>query len=296
MSDVQRAQPAEPSGAEPGAAPAPMLPHPGVRPEVRRGLLDGVYAGNIRSVLMRGLRVIAKNNWLIVLTGFFEPVFYLASMGIGMGALIGDVEYRGRAVEYAAYIAPALLATSAMNGALYDSTMNVFFKLRYAKLYDGMLATSLGPLDVTLGEMGLALFRGLLYAAGFMGVMAIFGLIGSWTAVLALPAVLVIAFAFAAVGFAITSHVSTWQQLDFVWLAMLPMFLLSGTFFPLEVYPAWAQWAIQAMPLWHAVDLLRQLTTGILDASAWIHLAYFAAMIALGVVIATRRVRRLFFT
>ncbi|MBW4096314.1 MAG: ABC transporter, partial [Acidobacteria bacterium] len=81
--------------------------------------------------------------------GFIEPVLYLLSMGIGLGALVGTVHGPGGApISYAAFIAPALLATSAMNGAVYDSTMNVFFKMNYAKLYQGMLYTSLGPLDV----------------------------------------------------------------------------------------------------------------------------------------------------
>ncbi|CAG7844722.1 hypothetical protein USB125703_00969 [Pseudoclavibacter triregionum] len=284
------AAPSASASAQPG-----ILPHAGLRPSVRTGPLAGVYAGNVSSVFMRGLRVIAKSNWLIILTGFFEPVFYLASMGIGMGAIIGGVSFHGQEVPYGAYIAPALLATSAMNGALYDSTMNVFFKLKYGKVYDGMLATSLGPLDVTLGEIGLALFRGLLYAAGFLGILAMFGLLGSWTALLALPAVVLIAFGFAALGFAATSYVKTWPQLDLIWFAMLPMFLLSGTFFPLDVYPQWAQVVIQILPLWHGVDLLRQLTTGLIDASAWGHVAYFAGMAAIGVVVATRRIRDLFF-
>ena len=138
--------------------------------------LKSLYGGNTRAVFARGLRVIARNNYLIVLTGFFEPVFYLLSMGLGLGALIGTVEFYGVEVPYAAFIAPALMAVSAMNGALYDSTMNVFFKMRYGKLYDQMLATSLGPLDVALGEILLALFRGLLYASGFMVVTTLLGL------------------------------------------------------------------------------------------------------------------------
>jgi lipooligosaccharide transport system permease protein len=107
----------------------------------------------------------------------------LLSLGIGLGSLIGTVTTStGQHVPYAAYIAPALLAVSAMNGAIYDSTWNVFFKMNYGKLYEGMLATSIGPFDVALGEIALALLRGLIYAAGFMIVMQIFGLNLAWTA------------------------------------------------------------------------------------------------------------------
>lgn len=265
-------------------APAPRVP----------GFLKGIYGGNTRSVVARGLRVIARNNWLIVITGFFEPVLYLLSMGLGLGALIGNVEFYGRHVPYAAYIAPALMAVSAMNGAMYDSTMNVFFKMRYAKLYDQMLSTSLGPLDVALGEIILALFRGLLYACGFMVVTTLLGLNLSWTALLAIPAALVIAFGFASVGLAATSFMKSFQHLDMVYFVMLPMFLLSATFFPISVYPEWVQWIIMALPLWHGVDMIRQLTTGLIQPSMWVHVGYFAVMIVVGVAVATRRLRALF--
>lgn len=119
--------------------------------------------------------------------GLFEPVFYLASMGIGLGALVGDVQTsQGIAVSYAAFIALALLAVSAMNGAIYDSTWNVFFRLNYGRLYEGMLATSLA-FDVALGEILYALLRGLAYATGFMIIMQVLGLNLAWTAILALP-------------------------------------------------------------------------------------------------------------
>lgn len=265
-------------------ARAPRVPAP----------LRGLYGGNTRSVVARGMRVIARNNWLIVLTGFFEPVFYLLSMGLGLGALIGTVDFYGRDVPYAAYIAPALMAVSAMNGALYDSTMNVFFRMRYGKLYDQMLSTSLGPMDVALGEIIMALFRGLLYACGFMVVTTALGLNLAWTAVLAIPAALMVAFGFAAVGLAATSYMKSFQHLDIVYFVMLPMFLLSATFFPISVYPESVQWAIMAMPLWHAVDMVRQLTTGLIQPSIWGHLGYFAVMIVIGTTVATLRLRALF--
>ncbi|XNQ55060.1 ABC transporter permease [Agrococcus sp. 1P02AA] len=265
-------------------APAPTV----------RGPLRGLYAGNTRSVVARGLQVMARTNWVVVLTGFFEPVFYLLSMGIGLGALIGTVEFAGTDVPYAAYIAPALMAVSAMNGAVYDSTMNVFFKMRHAKLYQQMLSTSLGPLDVALGEIVLALFRGLLYACGFMAVTTLMGLNLSWTAVLAIPAALVIAFGFASFGMAVTSYMKTFQHLDYVFFLMAPMFMLSATFFPIEVYPQGMQWVIQALPLWHGVDMIRQLTTGLIQPSIWLHLLYFGVMIVLGLWFTTARLRVLF--
>ncbi|WP_394769665.1 ABC transporter permease [Lacisediminihabitans sp.] len=261
----------------------------------RSGGIGALYAGNARSVVSRGLLATTSTNYLIVLSGFFEPVFYLLSMGLGLGALVGNVATTtGQQVPYAAFIAPALLAVSAMNGAIYDSTWNVFFKMQYAKLYEGMLTTSLGPLDVALGEILLALLRGALYAGGFMIVMQVLGLNLAWTAILALPAVLLIAFGFASLGMAITSYLKTFQQMDWINFVMLPMFLFSATFYPLSVYPTAIQWVIQALPLWHGVELVRGLTTGALSVAMLWHVLYYLVMIAIGLVFTTRRLRALF--
>ena len=259
----------------------------------RRGV-GALYAGNSRSVMYRGWRATRSTNWLVMVSGMFEPVFYLLSLGIGLGALVGTVAVDGREVPYAAFIAPALLAVAAMNGAIYDSTWNVFFKIRFAKLYEGMLATSLGPLDVALGEISLALLRGALYAGGFMLVMQVLGLNLSWWAVLAIPAVLLIAFGFASIGMAVTSYLTTFQQMDWINFVMLPMFLFSATFYPLTVYPEPIQWMIQALPLWHGVELVRGLTTGVVGPAMLVHVAYYLVMIIIGMVFTTKRLRALF--
>ncbi|MET0200265.1 MAG: ABC transporter permease [Gaiellaceae bacterium] len=261
----------------------------------RRGGVRALWAGNPQAVVQRGLVAARSSSWVVVVSGFFEPVFYLLSMGIGLGAMVGDVATSGgMVVSYAAFIAPALLAVSAMNGAIYDSTWNVFFKLNYGKLYEGMLATSLGPLDVALGEILYALLRGLLYATGFMIIMQFLGLNLAWTAILAIPAVLLIAFGFASLGMAVTSYMKTFQQMDWINIVLLPMFLFSATLYPITVYPEWVQGIIQAFPLWHAVELIRGLTTGSLQPAMWIHVLYFVVMIAVGLVFTTKRLRALF--
>jgi len=266
-------------------------------PERRRtgGGVRALWAGNPLAVVQRGLIAARSSSWAIVLSGFFEPVFYLASMGIGLGALIGDVQTsQGGEVPYAAFIAPALLTVSAMNGAIYDSTWNVFFKLNYGRLYEGMLATSLGPLDVALGEILYALLRGLLYATGFMVIMQLLGLNLAPTAILALPAVLLVAFGFASLGMAITSYMKTFQHMDWINFVLLPMFLFSATLYPIDIYPEVIQGIIMAFPLWHGVELVRGLTTGMLSAGMLWHVAYYAVMIAVGLVFTTRRLRSLF--
>jgi lipooligosaccharide transport system permease protein len=258
------------------------------------GGVRALYAGNARAVVGRGLLATRSTNWIIVLTGVFEPIFYLLALGIGLGGYIGGVSSGGTEISYAAYIAPALLAVSAMNGAIYDSTWNVFFKMHFGKLYQGMLATSLGPLDVALGEISLALLRGAAYGTTFLLVMQVLGLNLAWSAVLALPAILVIAFGFASLGMGITSYLKSFQQMEWIQFVMLPMFLFSATFYPLSVYPEPIQWVVQALPLWHGVELVRGLTTGALGAGMLLHVLYFAVMIAIGLVFTTRRLRALF--
>jgi lipooligosaccharide transport system permease protein len=259
------------------------------------GGVRALYSGNARAVLGRGLLATRSTNWWIVITGVFEPIFYLLSLGLGLGGLIGSVtDSSGNEIPYAAFIAPALLAVSAMNGAIYDSTWNVFFKMHFARLFQGMLATRLGPLDVALGEISLALLRGAAYGVTFLLVMQALGLNLGWSAFLALPAIVLIAFGFASIGMGITSYLKTFQQMDVIPLILLPMFLLSATFFPITVYPEVVQWFIMALPLWHGVELVRGLTTGVLTVAMLGHVAYYLGMIALGLIFTTRRLRALF--
>jgi lipooligosaccharide transport system permease protein len=256
---------------------------------------SSVYGGRTASVLERSLLALKSSTWFIVFSGFVEPVFYLLAFGYGIGNLIGVVTAAdGTVVSYAAFIAPALLATSAMNGAIYDSTWNVFFKMHHAKLYQGMLSTSMGPLDVALGEIGWALLRGLAYAIGFFAIAAPLGLVLSPWGFLAIPAAVLIAFGFASVGMGITSYLKNFQQLAWVNFILLPMFLFSGTFYPLSVYPESIQLVIQLLPLWHAVELIRGLTLGVFSLSMISHVAYFLVMIVAGLLFTTIRLRSLF--
>ncbi|MGH3776543.1 MAG: ABC transporter permease [Pseudonocardiaceae bacterium] len=258
-----------------------------------RVLPPGLYAGRARTLILRS-SIASRSAWLAIFSGFFEPLFFLVAMGQGLGSLVGAVPGpAGQQLSYAAFIAPGLLAASAMNGAVYDSTFSFFFKLKYAKLYDGMLATPLGPVDVALGEIGWALIRGGMYATSFLAVMLALGLISSPWALLALPAALFVAFAFASIGIAATSFMRSWQDFDLVQLAVLPMFLFSATFFPLSVYPTALQWLVQAFPLYHAVALMRGLTTGVVGWSMLANLAYFVVMATVGTVVASRRLQTL---
>ncbi len=252
-----------------------------------RGSLGGRGS---RHLVERHARVY-RHTWLILVSGFFEPLFYLLSIGVGLGKLVGEVPGpAGQMIGYASFVAPALLATSSMNGAVFDSTFNVFFRLKYNKFYDAALATPMRSGDIALGEITWALLRGGLYGSAFMIVMLALGLVHSWWAVLALPVALLIGFAFAATGMAATTYMRSWQHFEFVTLATLPMFLFSTTFYPLTVYPRAIQIFVECTPLYQGVVLLRGLTLGVVGPALLWSAGYLAIMGLAGLYLAGRRI------
>jgi lipooligosaccharide transport system permease protein len=235
-----------------------------------------------------------KHGWIVILSGFFEPLFYLLSIGFGLGALVGTVPGpNGEPIPYQLFVAPALLASAAMNGAIAESTFNFFFKLNYNKTFTSILSTPLSPGDVAVGELAWALIRGGLYAVGFMVVMVLLGLVVSPWVVFAVPAALLVGFAFGAVGMAATSFMRTWQDFDLIQLVILPMFLFSATFFPLEAYPEALQWVVRLTPLYQGVDLIRSLTVGAISPVLLVHVVYLVVMGFVGLWVVSRRLDKL---
>jgi len=231
-----------------------------------------------------------RHTWLMFVSGLLEPLFYLLSIRVGLGQLVGHVAGpAGRPVSYATFVAPALLASSAMNGAMLDSTFNVYFRLKYAKLYDAALATPMRTADVALGEIVWSLIRGGIYACAFMVIMVAMGLAHSPWAAANVPVALLIGFGFAAVGMAGTTYMKTWQHFEFVTLATLPMFLFSASFYPLSVYPAALRIVVECTPLYQGVALLRAFSLGVVGPGLIWHAVYLAAMGVAGVLVASRR-------
>ena len=252
------------------------------------------YSGRPQEVLLRNWLGFKSSAWIAVISGFFEPVLYLLSFGYGIGELVGNISTSTGDISYAAYIAPGLLATSAMNGAMFDSTWNVFFKLNESRLYKAMLATSLGPLDVALGEIAWALMRGGIYATAFTLVLAGLGLVTSWWALLAVPAAIIVAFGFASFGMAITSYMKSHHQMNFFEIFLLPMFLFSGAFYPLTVFPGWVQAIIKALPLRQGIELVTKAMAGDFSIHLLVNVSYFVVMICVGLFFTTRRLNALF--
>jgi lipooligosaccharide transport system permease protein len=246
----------------------------------------------------RSSRIFERNVWVyrtawpVLASGLLEPLLYLGSVGLGFGQLVGTVPTPAGPVRYLDFVAPALLATSAMNGAVYDATFNVFNKIKYMKLYDAVLATPIRAIEVAAGEVAWSLTRGLLYAGAFLVVMAGLGLLHSWWALLTLPAAVLVGLCFGGIGVAATCFMRSWQDFDFVLLATLPMFLFSATFFPLRAYPAGLRVVVQATPLYNGNILLRSLTFGQVGWTTVAHAAYLALLGAAGIALAGRRLER----
>lgn len=259
----------------------------------------GAVVGAARVAPVRGVRflrmternvVMYRRQWPVLITGVVEPILYLVAIGIGVGSLVGELPYAGHMIPYETFVASGMLATAAMNGAVFDTTFNFFIRLKYAKLYDAVLATPLEPRDVALGEVTWALGRGAFYGACFLVTMAAFGLIGSWWAVAALPVVVLIGAAFASVGLASATYLRSFVDFEYINLVLLPMFLFSATFFPLAQYPGWLAAIVEWTPLYQGVELCRALTTGEVSAGLLVNVAYLAAMTVIGVRVAGRRI------
>lgn len=246
------------------------------------------------SVAARNVTALRSAYWLVLISGFFEPLLYLFSIGVGVGALVGEIDLAdGRAVSYAVFVAPAMLAASAMNGALTETTFNFFSKMKYRKLYDGIIATPVRPFEIALGELGWAMVRGSFYSAAFLAVMVVMKLTTPARALLALPAAVLVGFAFGALGMMTSTFMRNWQDFDLIGSAQFALFLFSGTFVPAEDYPAVLRWVVELTPLYRSVHLVRDLATGV---GGWAHLldvGYLIAVTVLGLALAARRMGRL---
>lgn len=253
----------------------------------------GASAKRAGAVTRRNVAALRSAYWLVLISGFFEPLLYLLSIGLGVGALVGDIRLDdGRVLDYPRFVAPAMLASAAMSGALSESTFNFFGKMKYMKLYDAVLATPVRPMEVAFGELVWAMARGSLYSAAFLVVMVAMGLTAPGWALAAFPAALLVGFSFGGLGMALSTLMRSWQDFDLLGVVQFALFLFSGTFAPVTAYDAPIRLIIQATPLYHGVELVRDLTTGSVGVGLLGHAGYLAAMAVVGLVVAGRRMGR----
>jgi lipooligosaccharide transport system permease protein len=235
-----------------------------------------------------------RRCWLAFVSGFFEPFFYLISLSVGVSRLVGDLPGPGgHPLSYQAFVAPAMVASAAMNGAVFDASYNLHHKLRTARVFEAIRATPVSARDIAIGEVASSAFRGGVYGIVFIAVMAPMGLLRSWWAALAVPVVVLVALVFAAVGAAATTFVRHWGDLEWVSVILLPLFLFSATFFPLSQYPPHVRPLVELSPLYHGVVVLRALTTGAVGPWLWWHVIVLVVLAWVGLAVASRRLERI---
>jgi lipooligosaccharide transport system permease protein len=256
---------------------------------------EQLVLSSARLIVVRHWWVLRKGRpWALLVNGLFEPFLYLMSIGVGFGSLLGTpANSISGGHGYASFVAPALLATSAMNTAVNETIRTVWFRMRFENFYDSLVTTPLTGQDIAVGECTAALVRGTIAAGCFLGVLAVLQLVYSLWALLALPAVLLVAFAFAAAGLLVSTYLKEWHHHQYVQLVMLPMFLFSATFYPLSIYPAWLGDVVTVLPLYQATELLRSLTLGDVGVGTVGAASYLLVMGVGAAWWATRRFQRL---
>jgi lipooligosaccharide transport system permease protein len=231
--------------------------------------------------------LIYRRSLTPVLSSIVEPVLYLLSIGFGVGALVGNVA--GVDVPYAAFVAPGILATTAMNAAFNQTGFGIFMRIKTERIYDAIVPTPLSIADIALGEVASAVLSGLLASTGFVVVMLILGLVVSPFILLAIPGSLLVGYAFAAAGLAVMTYMREFSDFQLVQLVMLPMFLFATTFYPLTVYPAWVRPLIEALPLYQSIELLRGPALGDFSWHLLVAALYLIVFGSLALALATRR-------
>jgi lipooligosaccharide transport system permease protein len=231
-----------------------------------------------------------KRTWkLNILPNFFEPVFYLFSLGVGVGAYISEMG----GTSYLAFIAPGLVCVAAMNGASFEVTYNIYVRLTFEKTYDAMLTTPIEPDDVLAGEVLWAVTRACVYGGCFFVVLMLFGLAPLPSSLGVIFVIPVTGLLFAAIGMVFSLRIQNIDMFSFYFtLFLTPLFLFSDVFFPLKerLAGAWL-WVAEALPLLHPVRLARAAFSGEFSAIVLWDLAYTLGMSLLLLLWARRGVR-----
>lgn len=233
--------------------------------------------------------------WIFLLSGVAEPLLYLTSIGVAVGRLIeAPIPYHHQRLSYPEFVAPGLLAVSAMAGAISVATFGFFAKLRYTKIFEVIFTTPVNSFEIALAELIWATVRGMMFSALFLAAMAAFGVTSPLAALATLPATILVGLAFGAVGMGISTMIRGWQDFDTVTAAQVALLLFSGVFVAVEEYPMWFRVVVETTPLYHAVELVRGLALGEYRLALLGHTTYLLAMFAGGLYFAHRQMEKVF--
>jgi lipooligosaccharide transport system permease protein len=229
-------------------------------------------------VWQRNLTVYQRLWKVVFLPPLLEPLFYLVAFGVGLSVLVGSVGYHGTEVSYIAFIAPALIAINIMQNAFFETTYASFVRMYYQKTFDAMMATPLCLEEIMTAEIIWGATKSVMATAIMQGVISLFGLIQYPAGLLIIPLAFVGGVAFGSIGLFFTGTVETIEMFNLpIFLFVTPMFLFSGTFFPLENLPLWAQKFALIFPLTHLVKLTRAFCFSSMDSGLLWSIAYLLA-------------------
>ena len=228
-----------------------------------------------------------------VFSAFLSPLLFLVAMGYGLGSLVGRGGRLVDGVPYLAFVTPGVMASTGMQTAIGESTWPVLSGIKWQRQYHAMLATPLTVVDVVAGHLLHLAVRVLLTSAVFLGFAAVVGAVPSPAGVLAGPVAVLVGLAFAAPVFAFSTYLNDDTGFNILFrLVMIPLFLFSGTFFPISQLPGAVQVLARITPLWHGVQLARDATLGRLGAPDLGHAAYLVLWVVVGGLWAVHGLRR----
>ncbi|MCX7634946.1 MAG: ABC transporter permease [Syntrophales bacterium] len=251
--------------------------------------------------MIRGVWRVWQRNWAVYrrnwkigfLAPLLEPLLYLTAFGLGLSALVGQVNYQGRPVSYLLFIAPALLAVNVMNNAFFENTYGSYVRMYYQKIFDAMMATPLTLPEIITGEIVWGATKSVIATAIMMVVLTAFGLVDYPSGLLLLPLAFLGGIAFGSIAMvftAVVTHIDLFNLPFFLFIT--PMFLFSGTFFPVENLPLWAQYIAWLLPLTHLVDLARDLCYSRWHTGMAVALGYYLVLTAVVYPLALTGMRR----
>lgn len=244
-------------------------------------------------VWQRNLLVYRKTWKISFVPPLTEPLLYLSAFGVGLGGMVGKLAYGNTDVGYTAFIAPGVIAINIMQGAFFENTYSSFVRMYYQKTFDAMLATPLTLDEVITGEILWGASKAVIGTVLMMAVVSLFGLLQYPHALLLLPAAFLGGLAFACAGMICTALVPTIETFNLpIFLFVTPMFLFSGTFFPVSNLPVWAQVVAQALPLTHLVELCRSLALGHISNASLVAVLYLTVWSAVLFPLAVLGMRR----
>jgi len=223
----------------------------------------------IFAVWRRHQRVYFKFLVANVIPPFLEPLMLLLALGLGLAGYIGSIG----GGTYTIFLAPGMIAISAMYSATYETTYGTFIRMEYEKIHDAILASPTSFLEMFMGEVIWVCCKCSIFSLGVLLVVASFGLIPSWWALLAVPTGFLCGMVFALMGLLVTSQVREINNFNFYMTGIItPMFFFSGVMFPLDSLPGFLKYACLCLPLTHVVELMRSFCAGILEVGLLWHL------------------------